>query len=150
MFFVFDVGLRFSPSYIQTSELELENFFSNFGEVVDVRIVCDRKTGYNKGWVALTYKTSYLFTFCNCLSLQVTDVRRASKKVKRTTSHKVQIKLSGFCTLNAGVKFRKRRVQNGDHIDPLNRVFLTLSLTRHAFKTKKKKMGKLSIWRKKT
>lgn len=34
----------------QTSELELENFFSSFGEVVDVRIVCDRKTGLNKGW----------------------------------------------------------------------------------------------------
>lgn len=33
----------------QTSELELENFFSTFGEVTDVRIVCDRKTGFNKG-----------------------------------------------------------------------------------------------------
>ena len=29
-------------------ELELENFFSAFGEVVDVRIVCNRKSGFNK------------------------------------------------------------------------------------------------------
>lgn len=40
--------LLFSPLF-QTSELELETFFSAFGEVVDVRIVCDRKTGLNKG-----------------------------------------------------------------------------------------------------
>jgi len=40
-----------------TSELELENFFSAFGEVVDVRIVCDRKTGFNKGYGFVTFTT---------------------------------------------------------------------------------------------
>lgn len=41
-----------------TSELELENFFSNFGEVVDVRIVCDRKTGLNKGYGFVTFSSA--------------------------------------------------------------------------------------------
>ncbi|XP_015751151.1 PREDICTED: protein boule-like isoform X1 [Acropora digitifera] len=40
-----------------TSELELENFFSSFGEVVDVRIVCDRKTGLNKGYGFVTFSS---------------------------------------------------------------------------------------------
>ena len=33
----------------ETIELELETRFWSIGEVVDVRIVCDRKTGLNKG-----------------------------------------------------------------------------------------------------
>lgn len=41
-----------------TSELELENFFSTFGEVTDVRIVCDRKTGFNKGYGFVTFNTT--------------------------------------------------------------------------------------------
>ncbi|CAH3190198.1 unnamed protein product [Porites evermanni] len=42
----------------ETSELELETFFSSFGEVVDVRIVCDRKTGLNKGYGFVTFATT--------------------------------------------------------------------------------------------
>ncbi|XP_068689960.1 protein boule-like [Montipora foliosa] len=41
-----------------TSELDLENFFSSFGEVVDVRIVCDRKTGLNKGYGFVTFSST--------------------------------------------------------------------------------------------
>ncbi|XP_078371706.1 protein boule-like [Oculina patagonica] len=41
-----------------TSELELENFFAAYGEVSDVRIVCDRKTGYNKGYGFVTFTTT--------------------------------------------------------------------------------------------
>ena len=41
--------IKYCFLFSQTSELELENFFSTFGEVTDVRIVCDRKTGFNKG-----------------------------------------------------------------------------------------------------
>ena len=40
-----------------TSELEFENFFSAFGEVVDLRIVCDRETGFNKGYGFVTLTT---------------------------------------------------------------------------------------------
>ncbi|EDO40536.1 predicted protein [Nematostella vectensis] len=38
-----------------TTELELETFFSNFGPVADVRIVCDRRTGLNKGFGFITF-----------------------------------------------------------------------------------------------
>ena len=38
-----------------TSELELENFFWAFGEVVDVRIVCNRKRGFNKSYGFVTF-----------------------------------------------------------------------------------------------
>ncbi|XP_031570880.1 deleted in azoospermia protein 1-like [Actinia tenebrosa] len=39
-----------------TTELELENFFSDYGSVVDVRIVCDKRTGLNKGYGFVTYE----------------------------------------------------------------------------------------------
>ena len=38
-----------------TSGLELKKFFSTFGEVVGVRIVCDGKTGLNKGYGFVTF-----------------------------------------------------------------------------------------------
>ena len=40
-----------------TSGLELKNFFSTFGEVVGVRIVCDGKTGINKSHGFVTFAT---------------------------------------------------------------------------------------------
>ena len=40
-----------------TSALELKNFFLAFGKVVDVRIVCDRKTGFNKAFGFVTFTT---------------------------------------------------------------------------------------------
>ena len=40
-----------------TSGLELNNFFSAFGEVVDVRIVCDCKTGCNNGCGFVSFTT---------------------------------------------------------------------------------------------
>lgn len=46
----------------ETIELELETLFWSFGEVVDVRIVCDRKTGLNKGFGYVTFETTIV---CN-------------------------------------------------------------------------------------
>lgn len=40
------------------SELQLENFFSSFGEVVDVRIVCAKKTGLNEGYGFVNFATT--------------------------------------------------------------------------------------------
>ncbi|XP_065058865.1 protein boule-like [Rhopilema esculentum] len=40
-----------------TTELELEVFFSDFGTVKDVRIVTDRKTGECKGYGFVTFET---------------------------------------------------------------------------------------------
>lgn len=38
------------------TELQLESFFSELGQVVDVRIVCDRKTGLSKGYGFVTFE----------------------------------------------------------------------------------------------
>lgn len=46
----------------ETIELELETRFWSIGEVVDVRIVCDRKTGLNKGCGYVTFETTIV---CN-------------------------------------------------------------------------------------
>ena len=43
------VVIYFCVFACQTTELELEVFFSDFGTVKDVRIVTDRKTGECKG-----------------------------------------------------------------------------------------------------
>ncbi|XP_020899358.1 glycine-rich RNA-binding protein 4, mitochondrial isoform X2 [Exaiptasia diaphana] len=40
-----------------TSELELENFFAEYGAITDVRIVCDKHTGVSKGFGFVTYET---------------------------------------------------------------------------------------------
>ncbi|XP_020899359.1 glycine-rich RNA-binding protein 4, mitochondrial isoform X3 [Exaiptasia diaphana] len=43
--------------YTETSELELENFFAEYGAITDVRIVCDKHTGVSKGFGFVTYET---------------------------------------------------------------------------------------------
>ncbi|KXJ08806.1 Protein boule-like [Exaiptasia diaphana] len=39
------------------SELELENFFAEYGSITDVRIVCDKRTGESKGFGFVTFET---------------------------------------------------------------------------------------------
>ncbi|XP_028405769.1 deleted in azoospermia-like [Dendronephthya gigantea] len=38
------------------TEMQLETFFSDRGSVIDVRIVCDRKTGVSKGYGFVTFE----------------------------------------------------------------------------------------------
>ena len=65
----------------QTTELELEVFFSDFGTVKDVRIVTDRKTGECKGYAI------YLTHMALFKKFQLSDImRRVAEKTFKMTA----------------------------------------------------------------
>jgi len=87
-----------------TSELELENFFSSFGEVVDVRIVCDRKTGLNKGYGFVTFNSTSARD--ELLKKGTIDYKggrklRLRKAVKKEASGQF-VSAAGDCTFSSG------------------------------------------------